>query len=239
MKLDKRKNYYLTIDTETANSLEEPLVYDIGGAIHDKQGKIYETFSFVIYEVYAGMQDLMQSAYYAEKLPNYEIDLESGHRLMVRFNTARKHIHFLIKKYNVKAVIAHNMRFDYRALATTQRYLTNSKYRYFFPYGVSLWCTMTMAQQVIATQKSYKSWCVENNYLTNHKTPRPRTTAEILYRYLSGNNDFVEEHTGLEDVLIEIEIFVQATRQKKKMERSPYKNKEISVAEKLTRGWEI
>ena len=75
--------------------------------------------------------------------------------------------------------------------------------------------------------------------MTNHKTPRPRTTAEILYRYLSGNNDFVEEHTGLEDVLIEIEIFVQATRQKKKMKRSPYKNKEISIAEKLARGWEI
>ena len=48
--IDKRKNYYLTIDTETANSLDDPLVYDIGGAIHDKKGRVYETFSFVIYE---------------------------------------------------------------------------------------------------------------------------------------------------------------------------------------------
>ncbi len=239
MKIDKRKNYYLTIDTETANSLEEPLVYDLGGAIHDKQGKIYETFSFVIYEVYAGMQDLMQSAYYADKLPNYEADLESGHRLMVRFNTARKHIHFLIKKYNVKAIIAHNMRFDYRALATTQRYLTNSKYRHFLPYGIPLWCTMTMAQQVLIKQKGYQSWAIEHGYVTNHKTPRPRATAEILYRYISGNHDFVEEHTGLEDVLIEIEIFVHATRQKKKMRRSPYKNRELSIGEKLIRGWEV
>ena len=34
---DKRKTYYLTIDTETANSLEEPMMYDLGGAIHDRQ----------------------------------------------------------------------------------------------------------------------------------------------------------------------------------------------------------
>ena len=37
-KLDKRKHYYLTLDTETANSTEKPLVYDIGGAVHDMQG---------------------------------------------------------------------------------------------------------------------------------------------------------------------------------------------------------
>ena len=42
--MDKRKNYYLTIDTETANDIECPLMYDLGGAIHDKQGKVYETF---------------------------------------------------------------------------------------------------------------------------------------------------------------------------------------------------
>lgn len=36
---------------------------------------------------------------------------------------------------------------------------------------------------------------------------RPRLTAEILYRYLTNNVDFVESHTGLEDVMIEKEIF--------------------------------
>ena len=33
-----------------------------------------------------------------------------------------------------------------------------------------------------------------------------RFTAEIIHRYLTGNLDFVEEHTGLEDVLIEKDI---------------------------------
>ena len=63
MKIDKRKNYYLTIDTETANGFDDPIVYDIGGAIHDKKGNIYETFSFVIYETIYGIKDLINSAY--------------------------------------------------------------------------------------------------------------------------------------------------------------------------------
>ena len=78
--MDKRKNYYLTIDTETANTFDDPLVYDLGGCIHDKKGNVYETFSFVVYETYCEMKDLMQTAYYASKLPQYETDIENGSR---------------------------------------------------------------------------------------------------------------------------------------------------------------
>lgn len=88
--MDKRKNYYLTLDTETANTLDDPLVYDIGGAIHDKQGNVIETFSFVIYETYVACKDLMQTAYYACKLPQYEEQLKSGERKMCSIHTARK-----------------------------------------------------------------------------------------------------------------------------------------------------
>ena len=31
--MDRRKHYFLVLDTETANSLEDPLVYDMGWAI--------------------------------------------------------------------------------------------------------------------------------------------------------------------------------------------------------------
>lgn len=218
--IDRRRNYYLTIDTETANGLDDPIVYDIGGAIHDKQGKVYETFSFVIYETFVGMQDLMQSAYYADKIPWYEDDLQAGSRTMVRYNTARKHIADLCERYNVRAIIAHNARFDYRAVNTTQRYLTNSRYRYFLPYGVEVWDTLAMVRDTVARQKSYIAWCKEHGYMRNANNPR--MTAEILYKYLVGNPDFVESHTGLEDVLIEKEIFAWCMRQHKKMNRTPW-----------------
>lgn len=217
MKIDKRKNHYLTIDTEATNGLTDPIVYDIGGCVHDKKGNVLESFSFVIYEVFCEMKDLMQTAYYAEKIPMYQEQINNKERKIVTYLTAKKHIEKLCKKYNVKAIIAHNARFDYRATTTTQRYLTKSKYRFFLPYGIEIWDTMKMANDTICKQKSYISWCKANGYMT--KNNQVRKTAEILYRYISGKDDFVENHTGLEDVLIEKEIFVHCLRQHKPMRK--------------------
>lgn len=216
--MDKRISYYLTIDTETANGLDDPMMYDIGGCIHDRYGRVYETFSFVIYDVFCADRALFDTAYYAEKRPNYELDLANGTRKLVSIFTARKHINDLCKQYNVKAIIAHNARFDYKSTNFTMRYITKSKYRYFLPYGIPMWDTLKMAQDTICKQKSYIAWCKKNDYCKKNGTPR--ATAEILYKYITGNNDFIEEHTGLEDVLIEKEIFAHCMRQHKKMRKA-------------------
>ena len=217
MKIDRRKSYYLTIDTETANGFDDPIVYDIGGCIHDKKGNVYESFSFVIYETFCGMKDLMATAYYAEKIPMYEKQITSGERQVVKFATAKAKVKELCNRYNVKAIIAHNMRFDYRALTRTQRYLTKSKNRFFFPYGIELWDSLKMAQDTICKQKRYKKFCEKNDYL--QKNGRPRATAEILTRYIRKDNEYKEEHTGLADVLIEKEITALCFRQHKKMRK--------------------
>jgi len=215
--MDKRKTYYLTIDTETANSMDDPMMYDIGGAIHDKQGKVYETFSFVIYEVFCADRRLFDTAYYAKKRPIYEAQIVEGSRRIVSVTTAQRHIRELCKRYNVKAIIAHNARFDYKSTNTTLRYLTKSKMRFFLPYGVPVWDTLRMAQDTICKQKTYIRFCETNGFVT--KNGKPRATAEILYRYISGNTEFDEDHTGLEDVLIEKEIFAKCMAQHKPMRK--------------------
>lgn len=216
--MDKRISYYMVLDTETANSMDDPMMYDIGGAIIDKRGHVYETFSFVIYDVFCADRALFDTAYYAVKRPMYEEQIRNGSRRIVGIYTARRHVHALCEKWNVKAIIAHNARFDYKATNATLRYLTKSKTRYFLPYGVPVWDTLKMAQDTICKQPTYKRWCERNGYL--QKNGKPRATAEILFRYISLNNDFIESHTGLEDVLIEKEIFVRCIRQHKKMRKS-------------------
>lgn len=215
---DRRKSYYLTIDTETANNLDNPIVFDIGGAVHDKKGKVLETFSFIIKEVFYEMPELMRECFYLSKIPQYNAQIYKGERKVVSLYEAKKHIDELCEKYHIKAIIAHNARFDYWATTTTQCYITKSKYRYFLPYGVEIWDTLKMAQDTICKQKSYIAWCVEHNY--TKKNGAPRATAEILYKYITGNNDFEEEHTGLADVLIEKEIFAHCMKQHKKMRKN-------------------
>lgn len=213
-----KKNYYIVLDTETANGLIDPLVYDFGFAVIDKKGNVYETHSFIIKDIFVYMPDLMQTAYYANKIENYIADLDSGSRELVTFFQARRVFLECMKKYNVTAVMAHNAKFDLNALNTTIRYLTKSKMRYFFPYGTVIWDTLAMAKTTIGQQKTYIRWCNENGYVT--KWGAVRLTAEILYRYITFDPDFIEAHTGLEDVLIEKEIFVKCVRQHKKMQRT-------------------
>ena len=60
----------MVVDVETAGQFGNSLVYDIGYAIADKQGNIYETRSFIIKEIFYNVE-LMSSAYYARKIPMY------------------------------------------------------------------------------------------------------------------------------------------------------------------------
>ena len=197
---------YIMLDTETTNSLDDPICYDVGFAVVDKEGSIYETHSFVVAEVFLN-EELMASAYFIEKVPQYWENIKNGTRKLAKFNTIRKVLAETMKKYNTNIVIAHNARFDYRSTAKTQRYLTKSKYRYFLPYGTEVWDTLKMAREVLKNDVDYDNFCYNNNYVT--KRGCKRFTAEILYRFFTGDNDFVESHTGLEDVTIEKVIFAE------------------------------
>ena len=220
--MSRPKHFYLQLDTETCGDLDNPFIYDLGMAVIDRQGNIYETYNFVIYDVYVGMKELMKTAFYADKLPQYEEDLKNGVRKMVRWRTAFYTIRKLLKKYPIRAVIAHNARFDDGATKNTQRWLTKSKYRNFLPYGTEVWDTMKMALDVVAKTPTYKRFCEENGFMTKHKTPRPQVKAEVLYKYITGNLDFTESHTGLEDVLIEKEILAYCFSKHQKMRKELY-----------------
>lgn len=215
--MDKRIAYYLILDTETTNSLDDPLMYDIGGAIVDRRGTVYETFSFIVREIFY-KTELFNTAYYAEKRPIYENDILNGNRNPVSIYFARQYIRDLCIKYSVKAICAHNARFDYRSTSTTIRYVSTSRCRFFLPYGIPIWDTLKMAQDTICKQPTYIRWCERNGYL--QKNGKPRATAEILYRYIILDTSFVESHTGLEDVLIEKEIFCRCMTQHKKMRKN-------------------
>ena len=194
----------MVLDVETTNSLDDPLVYDIGFVVTNKKGEIFEEHSYIVAETFFD-RELMESAYFAEKIPQYWKDIKSKKRIVKKLVSIRFIIIDMIKKYGIKKIAAYNARFDYKAGNTTQRYYTNSQYRFFFPYGVEFMDILKLARNGLRNNEEYTSFCEENDYMTNHKTPRPRFTAEIVYKFLF-NAEFEESHTGLEDALIETQI---------------------------------
>lgn len=214
-----KKKFYLVLDVETANSIDDPLVYDIGGAICDKRGNVYDTFSFVISDIFDGESKLMENAYYCDKLMLYYDGLRDGLFVRKTLFEAKQHIAQLVKTFGVQEVFAYNAYFDRTALNKTQRWLTKSKYRYFLPYGVKVNCIWHMACQVICTQRTYARWCVKNG-LYKEKSGNLFTNAETVYAYISNQDHFEEQHTGLSDVLIEVAILAHCFKQHKAMDRS-------------------
>lgn len=226
--MDRRISYKIVLDTETCpvnKDLQAVLpsnmwFYDCGWAVVDKRGKVYKTRSFVNADIFLGEKDLMQSAYYARKIPKYWEQIKSGQRVLTSYSKIRKAFLEDVAEYGVKQVYAHNMRFDYGTLNNTARWITKSKYRFFFPYGLEICDTLKMSRDVLGQMPTYRHFCEENGYMT--KNGKPRFTAEIIYRFISHDNSFEENHTGLEDCLIETAILAYCFRQHKKMRRLLY-----------------
>ena len=231
IKIDKRKNYGIMLDTETVNGLECPLFYDVGYQIIDSQGNKYIERSYVNADIFLGYRDLMQSAYYADKIPQYWEDIKTGKRILTSMYNIHNQLYEDCKLYNCMFICAHNARFDYMALNNTQRYITKSKYRYFTPYGLEWWDTLTMARSILSNKPSYIDFCQTHNTISNGvnshltKAGKPRFTAEIIFQYISSNPAFIESHTGLEDVDIERQILAWCKRQHKKMRKNAFSSK--------------
>lgn len=230
MNLDRRIHYLLMLDTETANThlnekgdldMRDVLMYDCGFAVIDTKGNIYKTFSFINKDVFSNLT-LMYSAYYAQKIPQYIEDISTGKRIYATTLEIRQKMLDIMKIYGISEVCAHNARFDYNALNNTLRYISSGQMRFWFPFGIEIWDTLKMSHDVISKMPTYKKFCIENGYMT--KNNQVRKTAEILYKFISKNSSFEEEHTGLADVLIESEILWYCYRQKKKMRKKLFED---------------
>lgn len=216
--MDRRKNYYLTLDTETCGSLGSPLVYDIGFTIHDKKGNIYESRSYVIREIFYGEWKKMRTAYYAEKIPAYKEGIKTGKWIVKSFWEIRKEIFSLMKEYNVKAVVAYNAGFDTRALNSTLNYLSKfDEKQTFFNEKTVIWCSWGMSCQTIFKQKTFFKLANRESWVSD--AGNVKTSAEIAHRYINRDFSFEEAHTALEDALIETKIFAKCFACHKHMDK--------------------
>ena len=213
--------YVIVIDTETANSVEQPLPYDFGWAVlNTETGEIVRKFSFVCAEIFLD-RELMEQAYFAEKIPQYWDEIKKGERTLKRLLNIRKEFQNCLKTYGVKQVCAYNMGFDKRASHNDLRYITSSKYRWFFPFGVEFVCIWHMACTSFLNTSEFVQFAQTNGFVSD--AGNIQTSAEVAYRFLTNDPDFVECHTGLEDVEIECAILLNCLKTgDENMKSQPY-----------------
>lgn len=214
-------NKFIVLDTEATNTGKENAarfgvgasVYDLGYIVADASGAVYYQNRIIIADTFNDAA-LMQSAYYADKLPQYYAALANGCKLMT-MRDALKTLHGDIRTYNVRDVWAYNARFDADALNSSVSQASNGFCKWALPYGVKWRDIMRYAQSTICTTKKYRTWCEGRGLIT--KTGRARVTVNAVYQYVTGEHDYTEEHTALSDVQDELTILLACLKRKKKM----------------------
>lgn len=201
----------IVLDTETLGVFDSR-IYDLGYVIGNlADGSIVKARDYINSEIYDN-ERLMQTAYYANKKPIYEERLADGYCKKTKWKYIIGMLSRDIKEYEVDGIYAYNSRFDTRAIAITcDRCGVKSNPT---ADGIAdIWKGMTDPH--ITETEEYKAFCRANGFMTKHRKPRCQAKAETVFRYLTGQTDYVEEHTALEDSKIEWAILLKALSMKR------------------------
>lgn len=194
----------LVLDTETLGVFN-PSVYDLGYLIYDTADGMLVSRDYITKEIYDNPKK-MQTAYYYNKLPIYEERLADGYCKKTKWTYILRMLQRDINKYKPDGIYAYNSSFDTRAIAKTcELFRTKNP----TADGIKdIWKGLTDPH--ITETEEYKKFCRANGFMTKHKRPRCQAKAETVYRYLTRQTDYVEQHTALEDSKIELAILLKA-----------------------------
>lgn len=223
MVLDTEANGIVNRDNDVRGS--EMRVYDLGFIVADKEGIIYDRASMVDVarlcqrDTYTNTPArFVESAYYADKLPQYWDGIRTGEWEPCTFYDMRQRVWDTCKEWGIKDVWAYNARFDCQALNATTCEESNGYSRFFLPYRVNWRDIWAAAGESILNTKKFVKWAYEHGFVSDKGNPT--TNAEIVYRYLIGDDGFTECHTALQDCEIELAILLKVLRTKKKKPKS-------------------
>ncbi len=199
-----KKKIYCIFDTETIG-LEKKYIYDLGMVITRKRENPMYKKRWIIKETME-VPSIERIAYYGDKISTFYQGMER-----ISFSKARTEFNQIMEFFQVDVITAYNLQFDISALSQTMKWLSlgnkflNRKIEYFDLWDAS--CSSFFQQ------KQFKEIAIRENWLSN--AGNFRTSAEIAYRFITRNYQFIESHTALEDASIETKILQEVFRQKK------------------------
>lgn len=194
---------YLIFDTETI-SIDKPYCYNIGYVIINENGKTLVEKDFIVEQIWHNAP-LFASAYYANKRSIYIGRMKSKKTRMNKYGFICREMKRDIEKYEVKIAYAYNSSFDERVFNFNSNWFNCIN-----PIeDIKVSDIRGFALEYLVKDE-YQNFCEENELFT--ESGNYSTTAESMFRFISNNLDFIEEHTALADSQIEKDILMKCIK---------------------------
>lgn len=208
-----KKNFAIG-DTETLNGATNPycFTYHVAFVAFTRKKEILDKINIVILE---NLQ-LDKSEFYGRFKKEYYRDLLKGEGVTICYTEteALEVLRAWFTKWNIKVIGAHNSGFDFTK--TFLKYVVED---------FDFIDTQFAFYDTIGHYTKFKKFCADNGYVT--AKGNCRMTAEVCYRFISGDNDFVEEHTALSDSEIEVQILFAVWDTHRKFTRNEHKGEKL------------
>lgn len=188
----------VVFDTETID-LTKPFCYNIGYVIADTDThNIILRREYVVEQVWHNTM-CFASAYYANKRPIYVSAMRAKTILMEKFGYICQQMIRDFKAYEVKFAYAYNSGFDERVFQFNCDWFKCNN-----PFDDLTIIDIRGCVHQFLINDDFRQFCEDNEQFT--ESGNYSTTAETLFRYISKDVEFIEDHTALSDTEIETEI---------------------------------
>lgn len=191
--------------------------YDVGFLVADRKGNIYETFSCAVLPcVWENLSvTFVTSQEKAKEMTHKNIEeiLSSPDKyqwLTIEQTLAK--LENTLQKYNIDEIWAYNCTFDKGGIAN----LVGADFDKYPKLSKVHWCDIWSA--IVMTRcltRKFVKYCRKFGFVT--EKGNIKTSAEVVFAYLTKDNSFEEEHTGLSDCRIEYLILLTAYKSHKKI----------------------
>lgn len=187
---------FMVFDTETT-SIDKPFCYNIGYVIAN-ENEILVQKSFVVEQIWHNLP-LFKTAYYADKRPLYVSAMKARKTVLDKFGYICREMARDIKQHNVKVAFAYNSPFDEKVFNFNCDW-----FKCLNPFDTVIIKDIRAFAHKYIVNEDYMQFCEENELFT--ESGNYSTTAETMFRYISNEIDFIEDHTALSDSIIELAI---------------------------------
>lgn len=227
-----------------AIAIAKPLIYDLGWQVIDRQGRVYARKHYLISEIFSVPAVFNTAYYaskrpkYIEMLNNGEITLTDWRTASAEMVADMEHCEavgaynsmFDFKKAIPFTELYINMLYSdhfykweamqndlCKKIACTGSRSNNREFDpdhfIFREQAYPLFDLWGMSCEHLLNNDDYKRMCVDENW-TTASGKYFKTSAETAYRFMSGNLQFDEAHTALDDAIIESELFAAIVKPK-------------------------